>query len=239
MTSTRMILLAAVAAVGLSAASASGTAQTREPVRIGVVGAGWLGGTVGRAWVRAGHSVMFSSRNPEELRPMAEALGPRALVGTPKQAAAYGSVVLFAVPYDAMPQLGRDLQAELRGKVVLDATNPPPGSDNPLSREAESEGVGAVSQRLLPGTRLVRAFSAVDATAIEASELGRRETLGVPIAGDDDEAVQTAARLVRDAGSEPVIAGKLADAARFQRGSAAFRANTGPAELRRLIEPER
>lgn len=46
MTSTRMILLAAVAAVGLSAASASGTAQTREPVRIGVVGAGWLGGTV-------------------------------------------------------------------------------------------------------------------------------------------------------------------------------------------------
>ncbi|MFP2958464.1 NAD(P)-binding domain-containing protein [Myxococcus sp. 1LA] len=64
-------------------------------MRIGVIGAGWLGGTVGRLWVKAGHEVLFSSRHPEELVSMAQELGPRASVGTPRQAAEFGTVLLF------------------------------------------------------------------------------------------------------------------------------------------------
>ena len=151
-------------------------------MRIGIIGAGWLGGTVGRQWVRAGHEVLFSSRHPERLKSLAEDLGSRASVGTVAAAAAFGPVVLIATPYEAMAAIGRDHQEALRGRIVLDATNP--GASGRFARDAATDGVGPTSARLLLGTRLVRAFSAVDATAIEASAKGRGVRLAVPLAGD-------------------------------------------------------
>jgi predicted dinucleotide-binding enzyme len=204
-------------------------------MRIGIIGAGSLGGTVGRLWVQAGHEVFFSSREPDELIPMVRQLGPRASSGTAGQAAEFGSVLLFAVPYDALPQLGRDLQPVMRGKIVFDACNDTPGSANALAREAAANGFGQTSAKYLAGTRLVRAFSAVDATAIAASAGRRGGKLGVPIAGDDTEAVQVAGQLVRDVGCEPVVVGNLAAARSFQRGSPSFRANLTAVELRRLL----
>lgn len=224
-----LVSLASLA--GFSALPAWGQVQ---PMRIGVIGAGWLGGTVGRNWVRNGHQVMFSTRHPEELQAMARAEGARASVGSPLQAAQFGQVLLFAVPYDALPQVGRDLRAAMRGKVVLDACNP--ARDSALAREAETlGGVAQLSARHLQGARYVRAFSAVDATAIEASAKRRSGRLGVPIAGDDPGAVRLASRLVRDAGCDPVVVGGLAAARGFQRDGPGFRANTTAPELRRRL----
>lgn len=211
------------------------TANATEKLRIAIIGAGSHGGTIGQLLVRAGHAVMFSSRNPAQLETMVKELGPLASAGTPRQAAAFGSVILFAVPYNALPQLGRDLGPQLRGKIVLDATNPPPDEGNPLSREAYANGVGETSAKYLPGTRLVRAFSAVDATAVNASARGNGKTLGVPIASNDPEALQVAAQLVRDVASEPVITGDLSTARSFQRGVVGFRANTDAPALRHLL----
>jgi predicted dinucleotide-binding enzyme len=204
-------------------------------MRIGVIGAGSLGGTVGRLWVQAGHEVLFSSRHPEELVSTIRQLGARATAGTPRQAAGFGSILLFAVPYDALPQLGQDLADAIRGKIVLDACNPSSGGGSALAREAEANGVGPTSVKYLPGTRLVRAFSAVDASAVAASAGRQSGKLGVPLAGDDTAAVEVAAQLVRDAGCEPVVAGNLAAARGFQRGGPGFRANTTAPELRRLL----
>ena len=89
--------------------------------------------------------------------------------------------------------------------------------------------------KYLPGARLVRAFSAVDATSVEASPAGRGATLGVPLASDDEEALRVAERLVRDAGCEPVVVGDLAAARSFQRGGPGFRANTSAPALRRRL----
>jgi predicted dinucleotide-binding enzyme len=231
-----LVILAAFAALQAIAPRKGRAAQAAaQPLRIGIIGAGSQGGTVGRLWVQAGHEVLFSSRHPDELVSMTRPLGPRASVGTPRQAAAFGSVVLFAVPYDTLPQLGQDLHAELRGKIVLDATNPGPGSNNALAKEAMANGVGQTSAKYLPGTRLVRAFSAVDASAVAASASRQSGKLAVPVAGDDAEAVQLAAQLVRDAGCEPVVVGNLAAASSFQRGGSGFRANTTAPELRRLL----
>jgi predicted dinucleotide-binding enzyme len=202
--------------------------QTTKPMRIGVIGAGSLGGTVGSLFVKAGHEVKFSSRHPEELASMARALGPRASVGTSREAAEFGTVLLFAVPYDALPQLGQDLKEQIRGKIVLDACNPRGGTE-------EEGGVAQTSARLLAGTRLVRAFSAVDATAADASFKRQSEKLGVPLASDDAEAMQVVAQLVRDAGCEPVIVGDLTAAKSFQRGGPGFRANTTAPKLRQLL----
>lgn len=202
-------------------------------MRIGIIGAGWLGGTVGRQWVKAGHEVLFSSRRPERFERLAGELGARAVAGAVAKAAAFGPVVLIATPYEALAAIGRDHESALRGKIVLDATNP--ASSGPFAKDAEKDGVGPTSARLLSGARLVRAFSAVDATAIEASGAGRGERLAVPLAGDDREALETAVQLVYDAGCEPLVVGDLAAARSFQRHGPGFRANTNLRKLRRLL----
>jgi 8-hydroxy-5-deazaflavin:NADPH oxidoreductase len=209
--------------------------NSAKPMRIGVIGAGSLGGTVGRVLVQAGYEVKFSSRHPEELAAMARALGPRASVGTPREAAEFGRVLLFAVPYEALPQLGRDLKDDIRGKIVLDACNTSSKTDSALVRQVQANGAGLTSAKLLPDTRLVRAFSAVDATQVEASFKHEREKLGVPLAGDDAEAMQIATQLVRDAGCEPVIVGNLAACKGFDRDGPGWRANTTATDLRRLL----
>lgn len=206
-------------------------------MKISVIGAGWLGGTVGRLWVTAGHEVLFSSRNVELQRQAAARLGAGALAGTVEDAAAFAEVILVAVPYRALAGVGEILRAATSGKIVLDACNPFTPDPPALIREIEAEGVAQASARLLAGTRLVRAFSAVDATAVEASATGRRgDRLGVPLASDDPEAIAVAERLVRDAGCDPVVVGDLAAGRRFQRGGAGFRVHLSAPALRRALQ---
>lgn len=204
-----------------------------KSMKVGIIGAGWLGGTVGKLLVQSGYTVMFSSRHPEELQEMVKELGPLASVGTPKEAAAFGEVLLFAVPYDAIPQLGIDLKNEIKGKIILDACN---GGSGDLGKEVEANGNGPTSAKYLAGTRLVRVFSSEDATAIESS-FDRKGTnkLAIPLASDDTKALETAAQLVRDVQCDPVIVGDLSTGVKFQRGTPAFRANTNAAGLRRLL----
>lgn len=205
------------------------------PTRIGVIGAGWLGGTVGRLWVKAGHEVMFSSRNPDKLEAMARELGPRASVGLPMAAAEFGTVLLLAVPFEALPQVGRDLRSAYHGKIVLDSTNPWGANSADVYREARELGVAQTVVKYMPGARLVRAFSAVDAAVVETSASRTGKRIGMPIASDDAEAMRVAAELVRDAGCDPVVVGNLAAAAVFQPGGPGFRAHLTAPELRRRL----
>ncbi|WP_275166568.1 NADPH-dependent F420 reductase [Citrobacter koseri] len=206
------------------------------PMRIGVIGAGWLGGTVGRLWIKAGHEVMFSSRHPERLASLVGESGPRASVGRPAEAAAFGSVLLLSVPFEALPQVGRELHQFYTGKVVLDATNPPlSGGDSPLIQQARSHGVAQTVAKYMPDARLVRAFSCVDAGVVETSAARRDGRIGMPIASDDAGALAIAESLVRDAGCDPVVVGNLASAVVFQQGGPGWRAHLPAPELRRRL----
>jgi predicted dinucleotide-binding enzyme len=208
-----------------------------RPLKIGIIGAGHIGGTLAKAWVAAGHEVLLASRHPEELKPLAKQLGPKARVGTPKEAASFGDVVLISVPYKALPELGRDLKAELAGKVVLDTCNPYPGRDGDMANEARRKGTGVASPEFLPGTRLVRAFNAINAGSL-ASEAHRKPPLiGIPIAGDDAEALKLAERLVGDAGFEPVVVGGLSRAKDFDVGTPVYTKLLTAAELRKALGP--
>ncbi len=205
-------------------------------VRIGVIGSGHIGGTIGGLWVKAGHPVLFSSRHPEELKDLVAGLGPLARAGTVAQAIAFGDVLFIAIPYGALPQLGQDYAGPLKGKIVLDAGNASAARDGAaIADEVEHNGIGTTSQKYLPGTRLVRAFNTLS-YMIFAREANRPDPkLAIPIAGDDAEAVQVAAALVRDAGFEPVVVGKLADARRFQRGAPGYGQPVTAAELRQKL----
>jgi predicted dinucleotide-binding enzyme len=210
-------------------------AQAATGIRIGVIGAGRIGGTIGGLWVKAGHPVMFSSRHPEDLKDLVAGLGPLATAGTVDQAIAFSDVLFIAVPYGALPQIGKDYGASLKGKVLLDACNAVASRDGNVADEVEQEGIGVVSQKYLAGARLVRAFNTMSYT-IFAREANRAPPrLAIPIAGDDAEAVNVAASLVRDAGFDPVVVGKLADARRFQRGGPGYGQSVSAAELKQKL----
>jgi predicted dinucleotide-binding enzyme len=202
---------------------------------IGTIGAGHIGSTVGGLWVKSGHKVFFSSRHPEELKDLVAGLGPLAQAGTVDQAIAFGDAVLITIPYSALPQIGRDYAAALKGKIVLDTCNAVVGRDGAIADEVEANGVGVTSQKYLPGTRLVRAFNTMS-YKIFASEANRPDPkLAVPIAGDDADAVRVAAALVRTAGFDPVVVGKLADAKLFQRGGPGYGQQVSAAELKQKL----
>ena len=236
--SRRRMIVVAGGALALAALVRPGRAGAQAPggkLRIGTIGAGRIGGTVGGLWVRAGHPVMFSSKDASEGKALAEKLGPPARAGSVEEAIAFGDVILLAVPYGAMPAIGRDYGAALKGKIVLDAGNAVSARDGVIVDEADREGIGITSQKYLPGARIVRAFNTIGYTILQA-EAGRAEPLlAIPIAGDDAEAVRIAGELVRDAGFEPVVAGTLADARRFQRGAPGYGPKSNAAELREKL----
>jgi 8-hydroxy-5-deazaflavin:NADPH oxidoreductase len=204
-------------------------------IPLGLIGAGRIGGTVGGLWVRAGHPVMFSSRDPAEVQALVTKLGPLARGGTVAEAIAFGEALFFAVPYAALPELGKEHAEALKGKVALDACNAVAARDGPIADEAAQNGIGVTSQKYLAGTRLVRAFNTIGYTIL-AREANRADPkLPIPIAGDDGAAVQVAAVLVRDAGFEPVAAGTLADARRFQMGGPGYGPHASAAELKQKL----
>src|SRR6185312_7226885 len=213
---TRRAVFAAAAGTALLGTGAMAQAKSR----IGIIGAGNIGASVGGLWIKAGHPVMFATRDPDELKDLVARLGPLAHAGTVAQAIAYGDALFIAVPYAALPQIGADYKDALKGKIMLDATNAVPTRDGAaITKEADTNGIGVTSQKYLAGTRLVRAFNSMGAKAFESQSNRPDPGMGIPIAGDDPQAVRVAEGLVRDAGFDPVLAGGLASARKFQQRS--------------------
>ncbi len=199
---------ATIALSGLPFAARAADAATGK-MKIGIIGSGRVGGTVGGLWVKSGHEVMFSSLNLEQDKALAASLGPNARAGTPREAAAFGEVLLIAVPYTALRQVGLDLADLIKGKVVIDACNPILARDGEVAVWAREKGAGLASAELLPGARIVRAFNAIGAARLPAIAQRQGERPGMPMAGDDANALATASRLVREVGFEPVVIGPL------------------------------
>lgn len=228
-------LLLALLPIAACAADSTKPPKTSTPLKIGIIGTGQIGGALARHWGAAGHELLISSRHPEELRALAREIGPNVKVGTPREAAAFGDVVLVSVPYFATPQIGRDYAAELKGKVVLDTGNPYPGRDGEMAVRDRRRGTGVASAEYLPGTRLVRAFNAINAGPLAHQGFREPERLGIPLAADDPEAMKIAAQLVSDAGFDPVPVGGLARAREFDVGTPVYVRGMTAAELRKAL----
>jgi hypothetical protein len=221
-----------VAGAAVAAGALPSSALAAEKTKIGIVGSGRVGSAIGAVWVKAGHEVMFSSRNIEHDKALAARLGAGARAGTPREAAAFGEVVMVSVPYGALPSVGKDLGDLLKGKVVIDTCNPFPGRDGEIANWAREKGAGLASAELLPGARLVRAFNAIGSARMGSAyqEPGR---VGMPIAGDDAKAVEVASRLIREVGYEPVLVGGLAMGKHLMPGTALAGERTAE-EIRRI-----
>ena len=204
-------------------------------MRIGIIGAGMIGSTVGKLWVDAGHEVQFASRHPEELAPLVASLGDRASAGTPAEAAAFGDVVMVTIPLVALPQLARDVS--LANKIVLDTSNAYERRDGASAREATDHAKGSAgwAAEMFPDARWVKAFNTVYFKTLETEAHRDGDRVGIPLASDDEAALDVAAQLVRDAGFDPVIAGPLARGKQFEPGTKVYNTGMNGAELRKSL----
>lgn len=190
-------------------------------MKIGVIGAGFIGRLIAIHGVRNGHEVMISnSRGPDSLRSAVAAIKCKS--GFAEDAAKFGDVVFLAVPFSNYRSL--PTQA-LAGKIVVDANNYYPDRDGPIPELDSGEATTSeLTAAHLKGAKLVKAFNAIMANDLEkegfpAGSVGRR---ALPIAGDDKDAKTLVAKLVDEFGFDAVDAGPLSEGWRFERARPAY-----------------
>jgi len=184
-------------------------------MRIGIIGAGHIGGTLASHFIGAGHEVAVSnSRGPEILADLVTELGGRARAMTAQDAARFGDVVVVSVPFGRY----RELPTEgLAGKVVIDTNNYYPGRDGHFPElDTDRTTSSELLQAHLPGARVVKAFNAIYWQNLRdlGQPSGDPQRLGIPISGDDAAAKRDVAELIDQIGFDTVDAGTLAEGGR-------------------------
>src|SRR5512147_2545785 len=149
--------------------------------KIGIVGSGHIGGTLGVLLAKAGYEIVYSSRHPDTLKDLVRIAGTKACAGTVGEAIAFGDVIVLSVPLKAIPELDAQTKESLKGKIVIDTSNPYPERDGKIAEEARKEpgGMGTVVARLLPGARIVRAFNSVYSEDLKKTKNGRGDKIGI------------------------------------------------------------
>jgi predicted dinucleotide-binding enzyme len=179
-------------------------------MRIGIVGAGRIGGNCAMQFAKGGHEVKLSfSRDPSRLEALAAEIGERASVGTPAEAAEFGEVVVLSVPWDMIDE-ALEQAGSLEGKIVIDTTN----QYGSVSLPAEGETAARHNAARVPGALYTKSFNTLT-SAFQAKTAFRPEPERVVqwVCGDDAVAKQVVMGLIADAGYAPVDVGRNADAA--------------------------
>ncbi|HLK66656.1 MAG TPA: NAD(P)-binding domain-containing protein [Bryobacteraceae bacterium] len=206
-------------------------------MKIAIIGSGHIGGVVGKLWAQAGHQVRFSSRHPENLERLVAESGSNASRSSVDDAIAFGEIFLIAIPYGSLPDFGKQYASRLAGKIVMETGNPYPERDGAVAEQVVRSGLGTGhwSALWLPGTRLVRAFNSVWDRTLDREAHRPAPQVGIPLAADDTDAMNTVAGLVREAGFDPVLVGPLSKAREFDVGTAVYNTNMSGPEVRKKL----
>ncbi|MYT27041.1 NAD(P)-binding domain-containing protein [Streptomyces sp. SID7760] len=193
-------------------------------MNIGILGAGNIGGPLGRHWAAAGHRVTFGSRDPGRLGSLVEPLGEGARAASYAEAAGAAEVVLLSVPHPALDGLLRRLADRLAGKTVIDATSPIGVSDDGLFVSVLGPDLtqGSRTAERLPESAVARAFCHFPDELLWSRGTRQPHFWGMGTASDDPGARQVTETLVHDAGFVPVHLGGLKESAALDPGGALF-----------------
>jgi 8-hydroxy-5-deazaflavin:NADPH oxidoreductase len=207
-------------------------------MKIGIIGAGNIGGIAARLFVEAGHEVAISnSRGPESLREQVAELGARARATTVEEAARFGEVILISIPYGRFKQLPA---SAFTGKIVIDSNNYYPQRDGHI---ADLEKGNTTSSELLseylPGARIVKGFNTIWVQHLKTqgnTDLPPNERRAVFIAGDDPDAKKAVAKLIDDIGFAAVDTGSLREGGKKQQpGSPVYNKTLTAREALRIL----
>lgn len=191
-------------------------------MKIGIIGAGNIGGTLARKFVTAGHQVKLAgSKGPEKIREQAEKIGatPVASLDAVKDV----DVVILSIPFASIPDVGALFSDVPAHVCVIDTSNYYPMRDQKIAdvEQGKPESVWTGEQL---GRPVIKAFNAVLAHTLSANgrPAGADGRIAIPVAGDDSRSKKIAEQLVDEAGFDPVDAGTLAESWRQQPGTPAY-----------------
>lgn len=179
-------------------------------MRIGILGSGLMGGKLGMLFARAGHEVIFSyARSEQKLGRLAHEAGARARAGTPAEAAREADALLLAVHWSSVDEVLRQAGG-LEDRVLISCSLPMNTDDTALVVGHSSSGAEELARKA-PRARVVAAFSTLPSEVLFSvfDARGKADPPSLVYCGDDDPAKQLTARLIRDAGFDPVDAGPL------------------------------
>lgn len=207
-------------------------------MKIGIIGAGFVGRAVAKQAIKAGHQVMLSnSRGPQTLFSLKPMIGCE--TGTATEAAIFGEIVIIAVPLTAIGQLP---VAELAGKAVIDAVNYYPERDGQVAElDQQTTTTSEYLAGFLPQSKITKAFNAIQMTDLETDGLpaGDPERRALPLAGDDKATKQIIISLYDAFGFDAVDAGALSEGWRFQRAMPSYCVRMTKAELEGVLAQAR
>ena len=189
-------------------------------MNVTIIGPGNMGRAIGTRAVAGGHSVTFVGKTLEEAQKAAEEVKPSAKKGAQASAATLddaklGDVVVLALWYGTNIELVKQLGSKLAGKTVVDIANPLNSTYNGLVTAPDSSSAEDVAKAAASGTKVVKAFNTTYAGTLRAGQVAG-QPLDVFIAGDDAEAKEKVAQLVKDAGLRPIDAGPLSRARQIE-----------------------
>lgn len=200
-------------------------------MKIGIIGSGNIGGSLGKLWAQAGHEVFFSSRHPEQLSDLVQQVGDKAQAGITEDAIAFADIILEAVPFNVAMSLPADA---LAGKTLITASNYYPQRDGEVEIDADTQSEALAKK--LPDTKVVKAFNMMFAEEMEARADGKRtEKLAIFYAGDDAAAKAVVAELIEDAKFAPIDAGSLFNGRFFQNGEPLYAQRWSKEEARQAL----
>jgi predicted dinucleotide-binding enzyme len=201
---------------------------------IGVLGSGKVGKALGKLWAANGHTVYFGSRNPQKIQHEISTYNGNVKAMMLAEAAKRADVILSALPYEAAEELYPTLAEALKGKVVIEASNPFGVSKEGGIISTLAVPAGVRTAQLLLGSDIVRAFNHIIVNLIPTHGHEHPLTWAIPVAADSQSARATADKLVRSAGYEPVNIGSLADSAILDPGGELFLRMYTPHDMRQV-----
>lgn len=206
-------------------------------MNIGIIGSGNIGGNLGLLLAKAGHSILFSSRHPEQLEELVEEAGNNASVGTVTEAADFGEVVVLSVPFRAVEEVAAKVGA-LPGKILIETTNPYPERDGEMARRLRDSDRAAseFAADQFPEAHVIKAFNTIYYKHLKEHAFRPEEELRVlPYAGDHKPSLDAVKQLIDVIGFVGLYVGPLSGSHPMDVGRALFNKDLTMAEAKSLL----
>ena len=208
-------------------------------MKIGIIGSGKIGGTLGKHWAKAGHEVLFSSRHPEELKDLVLEGGKNTKAVSVAHAFEENvDVYLLATPFKGIDETAEVYAGEYGDKVIIDATNPYPERDGDVAQKVRDDNRNASEYTAMKFTTALtaKAFNTIYHKDLKNRAFDEQEPIAIPFAAQDVKSRKVTEQLISDIGFVPLYVGNLGATKAMEVDEKVYGVTTDQQEMRSLLE---